>query len=85
MPGEVARKILLQDRKLDLTLEILFLEFNFGLTQGSLNFADARATTDLTGFFDLTKAPRPFQKIGARKPAEFFLHDKRKATDPDDQ
>jgi phospholipase C len=62
-----------------------FLEFNFGLAQGSLNFADARATTDLTGFFNLTKAPRPFQKIGARKPAEFFLRDKRKTTDPDDQ
>jgi phospholipase C len=62
-----------------------FVEFNFGIPPGSLNFADARAKTDLTGFFDLTKAPRAFETIPAPKDANFFLHDKRKATDPDDQ
>ena len=55
-----------------------------GFVPGKLNFADARADNDLTGFFDLTKAPRAFQTIAAPKSAAFFLHDKRKATDPDD-
>jgi phospholipase C len=62
-----------------------FLESNFGIPQGALNFADARASTDLSAFFDLTKPPRVFRTIPARKTANFFLHDKRKATDPDDQ
>lgn len=61
-----------------------FIEFNFSLPLGGLNFADARAKTDLTGFFDLTQMPRAFQNISARKDAIFFLNDKRKATDPDD-
>ncbi len=61
-----------------------FVEGNFGVAQGALNFADARAKTDLTGFFDLTKTPRAFQTIGAPKKASFFLHDKRTASDPDD-
>ncbi|HYK16435.1 MAG TPA: hypothetical protein VEV37_00380 [Bryobacteraceae bacterium] len=38
----------------------------------------------MTGFFNLTAAPRQFKAIRARKTAEFFLHDLRKATDPDD-
>ena len=61
-----------------------FVEFNFGITQGSLNFADARASTDLTEFFNLTKPPRVFKTIHAQKSVKFFLNDKRKATDPDD-
>jgi phospholipase C len=60
------------------------LEHNFGIVQGSLHFADERATNDFTLFYDLTKAPRPFQSIAAPKDANFFLTDKRKATDPDD-
>ena len=62
-----------------------FIEHNFGIQEGALDFADARAKNDLTGFFDLTQAPREFQTIPAPKGASFFLHDKRKATDPDDQ
>jgi phospholipase C len=62
-----------------------FIEQNFGVPQGSLNFADARATNNLTGFFRLDQAPRAFQTIPAPKNARFFLHDKRKVTDPDDQ
>src|SRR5262249_13319639 len=61
-----------------------FIEFNFGIAQGALNFADARAKNDLTGFFSLTSAPRQFKTIRTRKTAAFFLHDLRKATDPDD-
>jgi len=61
-----------------------FMEHNFGIRQGALNFADARATNDLSGFYDLTRQPRSYQAIPAPKSAAFFLHDKRKATDPDD-
>jgi hypothetical protein len=52
--------------------------------EGALNFADARAKNGLSGFFDLTMAPRAFKTISAPKSASFFLNDKRKATDPDD-
>jgi len=62
-----------------------FIEHNFGMAGGSLNFADARAKNDLTGFFNLALPPRRFQSISAPKDATFFLNDKRKATDPDDQ
>ncbi len=61
-----------------------FVEHNFGVQEGALNFADARAKNDLTGFFDLTMAPREFKTINAPKNATFFINDKRKATDPDD-
>jgi phospholipase C len=62
-----------------------FVEHNFGISEGALAFADARATNNLTGFFDFTKAPRPYKTIAAPKTASFFLKDKRRATDPDDQ
>jgi len=62
-----------------------FVQHNFGITEGSLNFADARATSDLTPFFQLAQAPRKYRTINAPKSGSFFLHDKRKATDPDDQ
>jgi phospholipase C len=61
-----------------------FIEQNFGIKEGALNFADARAKNDLTGFFNLKMPPRAFQTISAPKTATFFLNDKRKATDPDD-
>ncbi len=62
-----------------------FIQHNFGIAEGALNFADARARNDLRGFYDLTQTPRPFQNISAPKSASFFLHDKRRATDPDDE
>jgi len=61
-----------------------FIERNFGIQEGGLNFADARAQNDLTGFFDLSRTPRRFENFHAAKSAAFFLQDKRKATDPDD-
>jgi len=61
-----------------------FVEHNFGIREGALNFADNRSTTDLAGFYDLSRAPRPYQVINAPKSASFFIRDKRKATDPDD-
>jgi phospholipase C len=62
-----------------------FVEYNFRLPLGGLDFADARAKTDLTDFFDLSAKPRPFQTIAAPKTAAFFLNDKRPPTDPDDE
>ncbi len=61
-----------------------FIEHNFGIPEGQLTFADRRATKDLTGFFDLNQAPRPFQRVSAVKDATYFLNDKRVPTDPDD-
>jgi phospholipase C len=61
-----------------------FIEHNFGIPEGFLNFADSRSTTDLTNFYDTTQPPRPYQTIEAPKKADFFLHDKRKPTPPDD-
>ena len=43
-----------------------FIEFNFanlGLREGELGFADSRATTDLTEFFNTFRPPRPFTTI----------------------
>ena len=61
-----------------------FVEQNFGISEGALNFADARATTNLTGFFKHQRTPRVFQHIAAPLNADFFLNDKRPMTPPDD-
>lgn len=61
-----------------------FIQRNFGIQEGALNFADARAKTDLSEFFDLNRTPRNYANIPAPKNATFFLNDKRKPTDPDD-
>ena len=61
-----------------------FIEQNFGVMEGALNFADLRSNGDLTGFFKLTQPPRSFQNIMAPKDAKFFLEDKTPSTDPDD-
>lgn len=61
-----------------------FIEQNFGITPGELNFADARTTHNFGGFFTLLK-PRHYKMIAAAKTATFFLSDTRPATDPDDE
>lgn len=62
---------------------VRFVENNFGFAEGTLNFADARATTDLTDFFNLSQSPRTFTPISAPLGVDFFLHDKRPMEDPD--
>jgi phospholipase C len=62
-----------------------FVEQNFGIPPGALTFADARAENQLPLFFHLDQPPRDFRTIPAPKDATFFLNDKRKMTDPDDQ
>ena len=61
-----------------------FIEQNFGIAEGALNFADARATTDLAGFFNLNQAPRVFTTIPARFSAHYFINDPRPPSEPDD-
>ncbi len=61
-----------------------FIEQNFGIGEGSLNFADSRSTTDLTGFFNLNQAARVFTTIPARVDANYFINDKTPLTDADD-
>ena len=61
-----------------------FIEQNFGIQEGILNFADARAVNDLTTFFNLNLAPRAFVSIPAPRDANYFLNDKTPPTDPDD-
>jgi phospholipase C len=60
-----------------------FIEHNFGIEEGDLGFADKRATTDLGSFFQMNEKPRAFRQISAPVDADFFLNDKRPATDPD--
>jgi phospholipase C len=52
-----------------------FVEYNFGIQQGALNFADARATTNLTSFFNWNQPPRRFQHIAAPLDVDYFLND----------
>jgi phospholipase C len=72
------------NNRLDFGSMIRFVEQNFGIQQGALNFADARATTNLTTFFTLTKAPRAFKTIKSKLDANYFINDTSLATDPDD-
>ena len=60
-----------------------FVEHNFGIPEGALNFADQRATTDLTEFFNLTQLPRSFKLIPAPLGEKFFLNDKSPMEPPD--
>lgn len=71
--------------RLDFGSILRFLERNFNLPDKGLMFADKRASTDLTGFYDFTRTPRPFQQVSAQRSASFFLKDKRVQLDPDDQ
>jgi phospholipase C len=53
-----------------------FIEHNFNLGEGALNFADQRGkvvTGDLTEFFNLSNPPRTFTPINAPLSAQYFL------------
>jgi phospholipase C len=70
--------------RLDFGSILRFVEHNFGITEGALAFADARANNDLSKFFNLKTAPRPFITIPAALGASYFINDKSPLTDPDD-
>ena len=72
------------NNRMDFGSILRFMEQNFAITEGSLNFADARATNDLTEFFNLAQAPRPFQTIAASLDKNYFVNDTTPPTDPDD-
>lgn len=55
-------KGLINNKRHDFGSVVRFIEQNFGIMEGALTFADSRATTDLTGFFNLT-TPRKFVTI----------------------
>jgi len=61
-----------------------FIESNFNIAEGSLSFADARSTTDLSEFFNLSQTPRVFTKIPSTTDADYFLNDQTPWTEPDD-
>ena len=61
-----------------------FMEHNFGITEGALGFADARSTTNLSEFFNLSQVPRVFETIPAAPDANYFIHDTSPQGDPDD-
>jgi phospholipase C len=70
--------------RLDFGSILRFIEHNFSIKEGALNFADARSTTDLTGFINLNQMPRTFKTISAPKDAKFFINDKSPMEPPDD-
>jgi len=61
-----------------------FIENNFGLGEGALGFADSRASTDLSTFYNLGTTPRSFVPIPTAKTGLDFLNDTTPPTDPDD-
>jgi phospholipase C len=73
------------NNQLDFGSILRFIEQNWGIQEGALNFADARTKNDLTTFFNLNLLPRPFVPISAPKDANYFLNDKTPPTDPDDE
>ncbi len=74
----------IDNNRYDFGSVLRFVEQNFGLQEGVLNFADARSQTDLAPFFSSQQAPRPFKRIFSVKDAAFFLNDKTPQLDPDD-
>jgi len=71
--------------RMDFGTVLRFVENNFGIVEGALNFADARSSGNLAEFFNLTQVPRVFQTIPARLDANYFINDKSPLTDPDDE
>jgi phospholipase C len=63
---------------------IRFIEQNFQIAEGSLDFADARASTDLLNFFNFGQSPRAYHMIPAKYDANYFLNDKSAPLPPDD-
>jgi len=59
-----------------------FIENTFDVP--ALDFADANALDDFSDCFDFTQTPLTFKPIHAPLKADFFLHDNRPPTGPDD-
>jgi phospholipase C len=74
----------IDNTRMDWGTVLRFIEQNWGIEMGTLGFADARSTTDMTEFFNLEQAPRSFVTIPADRDASFFINDDRPMTEPDD-
>ncbi len=61
-----------------------FIEHNFLIKEGYLNFADARTGADLLTFFNFHQQPRTFTVVPAQLDAKHFLNDKSPPLPPDD-
>jgi len=73
----------INNKRHDFGTILRFIENNFGMEEGALNFADARSNTDLALFFHLHRAPRVFQTIAAPMGGQDFLNDRSKPEPPD--
>lgn len=60
-----------------------FVEGVFDVPEGSLQFSDARTTSDLGDFFAFGMKPRAFQQIAAPLDREYFLHQQLDFDPPD--
>jgi phospholipase C len=58
-----------------------FIEHTYNLQP--LGFADSNTTDDLSDCFNFSQSPNVFQTINAPLKADFFLHDKRPPSPPD--
>ncbi len=75
----------IDNRRNDFGSIVRFVESNFGIGEGALTFADARATGDLWEFVDKEQAPRRFRKIRAPLSERYFIEDNSPPTPPDDE
>jgi phospholipase C len=71
--------------RLDFGSILRFVEQNFGIPMGALNFADKRALNDLSDFFDLAAAAHSFEVIPAPYDANYFLNDHSPMEPPDNE
>jgi phospholipase C len=75
----------ISNNRLDFGSIARFIEANFGITMGTLTFADQRATFNLAEFYDLSQAPRPFVTVPSPVPsAGEFVFSTAKILPPDD-
>jgi phospholipase C len=77
------RRGFIDNQRLDFGGILRFIEGNFRIARGALDFADARTKRGAGKFFDLNRRPRTYELIAAPKTAAFFLNDKRAALPPD--
>lgn len=74
----------IDNNRMDFGTMLRFIEHNYGIAEGALGFADARASGNLAEFFNLTLVPRPFTTIPSALDASYFINDKSTETDPED-
>ncbi|MBV9180171.1 MAG: hypothetical protein JO356_02580 [Acidobacteria bacterium] len=77
------KKYINNDSPHDFGSILRFIEGVFNISEGSLGFADARASDDLAPFFRFHRRPRTFRTVTAPLDANFFLNDTRKPDPPD--